>query len=280
MTSTTYSSSYQFGSGEEAYPALRADVLTTGSFVESRVGPTYELENVGMMFLNPRMIAPVSRPGFSPGLGLTHAAELVLGEDLKPQILTFAPRYEEFSDGYGTYGPRAHGQLEPLLRELEKPSSRRAVLALWNSDLDAKGDDGYAHSDHPCTIALTFRVRNHRLNMSVHMRSNDIWLGWTHDIMQFAVLQMTLANCLGVAPGTYWHTADSFHMYERDRAASSPVVGVPSRLTVSGFGHFGCTLEDARNDIRAALGASSTASPVSQSARVLHESLLAKARKK
>lgn len=275
MTVAPTAASYRFAGGEDAYPTLRADVLTNGSQLESRVGMTYELENVSMLFLNPKMIAPVSRPGFNPGLGLTHAAELVLGEDLRDEVLTFAPRYADYSDWYGSYGPRANGQLAPLLRELQSPGSRRAVLALWSSDLDAKGDDGYAHSDHPCTLSLTFRVRDNRLNMSVHMRSNDIWLGWTHDIVQFGVLQMTLANCLNVRVGTYWHTADSFHMYERDSANSSPVVGIPPHLPLTGFGYPGCTLEEAQADVRAALaGTLHTRSSVP--AQVLRASLDAK----
>lgn len=48
------------------------------------------------------------------------------------------------------------------------------------------------------------------------MRSNDLWLGTTYDVMQFVMLQASIASVLKAGVGKYVHTAGSLHLYERD----------------------------------------------------------------
>jgi thymidylate synthase len=59
-----------------------------------------------------------------------------------------------------------------------------------------------------------FRIRNNKLNMSVYMRSNDVWLGSAYDFFQFTRVQIAMASVLGIEPGTYAHHVGSLHIYE------------------------------------------------------------------
>lgn len=73
--------------------------------------------------------------------------------------------------------------------------------------------------DHPCTTAIQFMIRNDKLNAHVFMRANDAWRGFPYDVFQFCQLQLAVAGALGLEPGTYYHHATSFHLYEENLEA-------------------------------------------------------------
>lgn len=70
--------------------------------------------------------------------------------------------------------------------------------------------------DLNCTVYLQFFIREDKLYMISHMRSNDLWMGFPYDVFQFSNIQIMLAMKLGVGLGTYTHIADSLHLYKRD----------------------------------------------------------------
>lgn len=76
-------------------------------------------------------------------------------------------------------------------------------------------------NDVPCTYSLNFRIRDDKLNMSVHMRSQDAVFGMGNDAPAFSILQemvyVTLRDTAypDLQLGEYHHIADSFHVYER-----------------------------------------------------------------
>lgn len=102
-------------------------------------------------------------------------------------------------------------QWEYVIDELTRdPDSRRAVMHLRVPDdsIDAK-------LDVPCTLALQFFIRDGKLHQVVNMRSSDVIFGIAYDIPAFTMFQELLANELGVELGTYTHTSNSLHIYER-----------------------------------------------------------------
>jgi len=48
------------------------------------------------------------------------------------------------------------------------------------------------------------------------LRSNDVFLGLPHNIVQFTCLQEILAGWLGVEVGSYNQLSDSLHVYQQD----------------------------------------------------------------
>ena len=100
-------------------------------------------------------------------------------------------------------------QLDNMIKLLKTlPETRHAAISIY----DAKEYDKYAY-DTPCTYAVQFTVLNNKLNMSVVMRSNDLWYGFCNDQYQFSSLQMLVAHRTGYDVGTYYHFAHNLHLY-------------------------------------------------------------------
>ena len=88
------------------------------------------------------------------------------------------------------------------------PETRQATISIY----DGKEIHKYDH-DTPCTYAVQFTVLDGKLNMSVVMRSNDLWYGFCNDQYQFSNLQMLVAHETGYGMGTYYHFAHNLHLY-------------------------------------------------------------------
>ena len=114
------------------------------------------------------------------------------------------------NSNYGYQWSR-NGQIGFVVKELkERPTSRRAVLTIYD------GKEHEAHNkDTPCTLNILFNITHNKLNMSVLMRSNDLWFGFCNDQYCFSMLQQTIANELGLEVGWYYHFANNLHLYDR-----------------------------------------------------------------
>ena len=90
----------------------------------------------------------------------------------------------------------------------EDKTTRHAAISIY----DCKEHSTY-RNDTPCTYAVQFTVLNDRLNMSVYMRSNDLWYGFCNDQYQFSSLQKMIAERLNMDIGWYYHHAHNLHLY-------------------------------------------------------------------
>jgi thymidylate synthase len=149
-------------------------------------------------------------------IGVLEATSLV-GQFSVPELFTSRVRkFGDFMDAgvfHGSYGSRVYGRLGDLVDLLARdPDTRQAVLTIFES----RQDLGAAKKDIPCTISIQFLRRGGKLEMKVMMRSNDLWLGMPYDFVQFAVLQASIAQALGIEVGTYVHSTGSLHLYDRD----------------------------------------------------------------
>ena len=112
------------------------------------------------------------------------------------------------NSNYGWQWERT-SQLDIVIQMLkDNPETRQAAISIY----DGKEISDYAH-DTPCTYAVQFTVLNNKLNMSVVMRSNDLWYGFCNDQYQFSNLQMLVAHRVGYDVGTYYHFAHNLHLY-------------------------------------------------------------------
>lgn len=103
-------------------------------------------------------------------------------------------------------------QIAALVALLEKePSSRHGVVVTWDPGNDGLG--GIAKKNLPCLYSFTVNIIGGRLHMHNIIRSNDMILGAPSDIAGFALLQLILAQRLGVKPGIYTHTISNAHIY-------------------------------------------------------------------
>ena len=100
-------------------------------------------------------------------------------------------------------------QISYVIRKLRtEPDTRHAAISIY----DCKEHETFKH-DTPCTYAVQFTILHDRLNMSVVMRSNDLWYGFCNDQYQFSMLQKMIADALKIDLGTYYHFVHNMHLY-------------------------------------------------------------------
>lgn len=114
----------------------------------------------------------------------------------------------EVNSNYGYQWKRSY-QLEYVANKIIKnPDTRHAAISIY----DGKENNKYK-TDTPCTYAVQFTVLNNKLNMSVYMRSNDLWYGFCIDQYCFSRLQQVMSVMTGYEIGTYYHHAHNLHLY-------------------------------------------------------------------
>ena len=148
------------------------------------------------------------------------------------------------------YGPRIADQINDVVVELvDNPNSRRACILI----LDAKDEDfRIAKRDnrntieYPCTIALTYFIRNGYLHAHSVMRSNNMCSTICYDNYIFCRLQEeivkrcnTRGDLLGLGPkvhlGYYFHYIINAHIiqgeYKRTNRILEERYGEVTKLT-------------------------------------------------
>ena len=115
----------------------------------------------------------------------------------------------DVNSNYGWQWNR-NNQLSRVIKLLKaNKSTRQATISIY----DGKEISEYIY-DTPCTYSVQFTIVNDRLNMSVLMRSNDLWFGFCNDQYCFSRLQEMVSNELNIEIGTYYHYAHNLHIYE------------------------------------------------------------------
>ena len=163
------------------------ELLGRGEPISPSKGECRELRGVFLEITNPR--ARLSRSE-SRGQAFSCLGELcwyLSGANELEFIEYYIPKYRDFAEEgilFGAYGPRllkmrsVTNQLENIISLLKrKPSSRQAVVQFFNAE-----DIVDEHKDVPCTTTIQFLLRSNRLEIITSMRSNDIYLGFPHDV--------------------------------------------------------------------------------------------------
>lgn len=118
-------------------------------------------------------------------------------------------------------------QLGMLIELLQNdPTSRHGVIVTWDPGQDGLG--GIPKSNIPCPYSFTVNIIGGRLHLHNIIRSNDMILGFPHDVAGFALLQCMLAQHLGVRPGIYTHTISNAHIYEGHYDAAHEIMKRPT----------------------------------------------------
>lgn len=201
-----------FNNANEAYVYLLDKIRTDGVDFDN----TKALFNVGFEIKNPEdnHITDVERKW-----NITYANREWLwylsGDPSAVEISKHAPIWKNMMDENGevrsNYGWqwKRNDQIGKVIKLLqEKPDTRKATISIY----DGKEIDTYSN-DTPCTYAIQFTILDDKLNMSVLMRSNDLWYGFCNDQFCFSMLQKDIADILQLEVGTYFHFAHNLHLY-------------------------------------------------------------------
>ncbi|SDG32199.1 thymidylate synthase [Microbacterium sp. 77mftsu3.1] len=196
-------------------------LIAAGQRIRPSRGPALEETAVLLRLTNPRARLSRSAGRSTVVSALGELCWYLHGSDDVTHVAYYVPQYRrEAVDGrlIGAYGPRlfgaaGEGQLHRVIEILKrKPDSRQAVVQLFDAD------DLSRTKDVPCTCTLQFLLRGGRLELVVHMRSNDAFLGLPHDLFAFTMLQELVARSLAAELGTYSHFVGSLHLYDERRA--------------------------------------------------------------
>ncbi len=99
-------------------------------------------------------------------------------------------------------------QISWVMNELmTNPMSRRMVVSAWNpNQLDQMALP-------PCHWAFELYVDGKYLNMKMHQRSCDLFLGVPYNIAEYALLLSMIAKVSGYVSGTLIHDMTNVHIY-------------------------------------------------------------------
>jgi thymidylate synthase len=210
--------------------AAAVDSTSDAERQPSRIGDTVELLHTLISIRNPRQRWVLSRqPAINPAFAIAEVVWILAGRNDAAFLNHWNPALPRYAGAravyHGAYGYRLRknlgvDQLERAFATLRaNPASRQVVLQIWDSKLDLPEKNGQPRDpDIPCNICSMLKVRNGRLDWMQVLRSNDLFLGVPHNIVQFTFLQEVMAGWLGIEMGSYHQLSDSLHVYERDIA--------------------------------------------------------------
>ena len=105
-------------------------------------------------------------------------------------------------------------QISNLINSIkEKPNSRYHIVSAWNPvDFLAYSEEAALPA---CHMLFQCSVRNGMyIDISVIMRSNDLFLGAPYNIASYALLANLIASVTGHMPGELTYYVNSAHIYE------------------------------------------------------------------
>lgn len=208
--------------GVNGYVDLVRHVLHNGHTVSPRGMETREIEDATIFIDDIYHTLPLKvGRGAVPGIGAVESCQLLSGTSYPQTVIAVGPQFKNYAEDngifHGAYGLRTRGQYDAAVEKLKNDhDSRQAVVTIWNPEYDNKP----LKRDYPCTVLHQFRIRDNRLNMSVYMRSNDVWFGSAYDFFQFTQVQIAMSCVLGVEPGRYAHHVGSLHIYKQHYEAA------------------------------------------------------------
>jgi len=134
------------------------------------------------------------------------------------------------------------------LRRNPQMSSRRAVIGIRDNLVDSRIDSP------ACLQSIQFFVREGKVDLCALFRSNDFANAFFMNAFGLGCLQQSVAEELGLPAGTYSHTANSMHIYQKDFELFAGYVGrireeSPESLVFAYEGHLKELMDEERPDI-------------------------------
>lgn len=140
-------------------------------------------------------------------------SEKVLREKYASQLLS--PDRLDFEYTYGerlnAWGHEEINQIDYVVRKLkETVHTRRAVATTWDPRLDSN------HDEVPCLNHFVFMERQGFVDLSVMVRSNDMYGAWLANIYAISELLRDVAERTDLAAGQVTTMSVNAHVYEHD----------------------------------------------------------------
>ena len=179
--------------------------------VDERESETRWLDNVIIHILDPYTDRVSGKYPFS---------EQVLRDKYATQLLN--PDRMDFDYTYGerlnSWGVEGINQIEYVINKLKKsPHSRRAVATTWDPRKDTTVDEV------PCLNHFVFMVREGELDISVMIRSNDMYGAWPANVYALGELLTHVSEKTGIKTGKITTHSVNAHIYKHDYEKASEI---------------------------------------------------------
>ena len=188
--------------------------------------PTLEIFAQGFTLVNPRnRLVSLRHRRWNAALAVGEFCWHMSARDDVDPLAYYAPIWRVYSENSNNIRGSCYGKKIFHANDGEKSSwaiardflqsdseTRRAVISVGGYDVPMTDDV----KDISCLQTLHFFIRNSKLHMITHMRSNDAFIGLPYDIFLFSMFQEIMCAELEIDIGNYIHIADSLHIYERD----------------------------------------------------------------
>lgn len=145
-------------------------------------------------------------------------SETVLHEKYATQLLISDRLDFEYTYGerLNAWGVETINQIDYIVRKLiENPNTRRAVATTWDPRKDNKADEV------PCLNHFVFMKRQELLDLSVTIRSNDMYGAWLANVYALAELLKHVSERINIDPGSITTLSVNAHIYSHDWDKSS-----------------------------------------------------------
>lgn len=158
-----------------------------------------------------------------PHISAAEVAWQTLGTRDPKFIMEYAPKlWQKFIEKdqiKAAYGFRWHkqfgrDQIKLAIEALKNdPTNRQIYISSWNPISDGLGKPDQP-KNIPCPVGFTLNIIDGKLNMSVMIRSSDVFVGLPYDILNYALVLDLIANEIGVNNGIISFTLSHAHIYE------------------------------------------------------------------
>lgn len=215
------------------------DTKSVGSLFGTRTRDYKELQGFGFILSNPRSrIIDTPPRDVSLGFSLANFIWVICGRRDVESISYYNARGRLFSDDgqyyESAFGDRLFGQYnqwrsakELLGRDL---STRRALLPLYLPE-----DLRNLPKDTSCASSIQLMVREGKLDLLLHMRSQSAVMVFPYDIFLFSMIQELLSMFLNLPLGRFVYLCNSFHYYMDEETLAREILARNDPHTTEGF---------------------------------------------
>lgn len=158
-----------------------------------------------------------------PYIAAAETAWQFLGTTDPKFIMKYAPKiWKDFiEDGEvkAAYGFRwrkqfNRDQINLALKALKKDkTNRRCFVSNWNPYCDGLGELNQP-KNIPCPLGFTINIIDGKVNMSVFIRSSDVFVGLVYDVLTYSLVLDAFASSLKLLKGNISFTLAHAHIYE------------------------------------------------------------------
>ena len=221
---------FKYSDFEQAFLSINEEIITNPEYRStSRLGDMLEIQSLAYVVSNPTTYQFTNNE--IGRLNYEYADKfylwMVSGSTDNESLLKDYPNIARFMEkpksldlpaNFNTfYGPRILEQLPHIIKELKNnPDTRRAVISILDKSDSLLLDKPDETLEFPCCDSATFSIREGKLNIHLHMRSQNMGQVLKLDMYLWGRFQTQIAEELGLPVGKFTSTVVSAHVFEKD----------------------------------------------------------------